>query len=55
LVSAKQIENHVHALALYTLHYNFCKIHETRRCTPAMESGVTGKLWELKDIVDLLG
>ena len=51
---SKKIENHIHALALYTFHYNFCKIHKTLRCTPAMEAGVTGKLWELKDIVELL-
>jgi hypothetical protein len=51
---SKKIENHIHALALYTFHYNFCKIHKTLRCTPAMEAGVTGKLWELSDIVGLL-
>ena len=32
-------------------HYNFCKIHKTSRCTPAMEAGVTSKLWKIKDIV----
>ena len=35
-------------------HYNFCKIHKTLRCTPAMEAGVTGKVWEIADIVNLL-
>jgi hypothetical protein len=52
---SKKIENHMHALALYTFHYNFCKIHKTLRCTPAMEAGVTGKVWEIADIVKLLG
>jgi IS1 family transposase len=52
---SKKIENHVHALALYAFHYNFCKIHKTLRCTPAMEAGVSSKLWEIADIVDLLG
>lgn len=52
---SKKIENHVHAIALYAMHYNFCKIHGTLRVTPAMEAGVTGKLWELTDIVALLG
>ena len=51
---SKKIENHVHALGLYTFHYNFCKIHKTLRCTPAMEAGVTGKVWEIADIVNLL-
>jgi hypothetical protein len=41
-------------LALYAFQYNFCKIHKTLRCTPAMEAGMTAKLWEMKDIVDLL-
>jgi len=51
---SKKIENHIHALSLYAFHYNFCKIHKTLRCTPAMEAGVTGKVWELVDIVNLL-
>lgn len=51
---SKKIGNHVHALALYTFHYNFCKIHKSLRCSPAMAAGVTGKLWELSDIVKLI-
>lgn len=51
---SKKIENQVHALALFTFHYNFCKIHKTLRCTPAMAAGVTGKVWELSDIVALI-
>lgn len=50
---SKKIENHVHALALYAFHYNFCKLHKTLRCTPAMEAGVTGKLWSIADIVKI--
>jgi IS1 family transposase len=52
---SKKIENHVHAMALFAFHYNFCKIHKTLRCTPAMEAGVTGKIWEIEDIVRLIG
>jgi hypothetical protein len=37
------------------MYYNFCRIHQTRRVTPAMAAGVTGKLWEIRDIVALLG
>src|SRR5262245_51944185 len=33
---SKKIENHIHAVALFTFHYNFCKMHKTLRCTPAM-------------------
>jgi hypothetical protein len=51
---SKKIENHIHALALYAFHYNFCRIHKTLRCTPAMEAGVTTKVWEIADILDLL-
>ncbi len=43
-----------HAVALYFMHYNFCKIHTTLKVTPAMEAGVTTKLWELEDIVGLI-
>jgi hypothetical protein len=39
---------------LYTFHYNFCKIHKTLPCAPAMEAGVTGKVWEIIDIVNLI-
>ena len=51
---SKKIENHEHAVALYFMHYNFCKIHQTLRVTPAMAAGVTTKLWELEDLVRLV-
>ncbi len=51
---SKKIENHEHACALHFMHYNFCRIHSTLRCTPAMAAGVTDKVWELADIADLL-
>jgi len=38
-------------LALYFAYYNFCRIHSSIRCTPAMESGLTGHVWELRDLV----
>jgi IS1 family transposase len=38
---SKKIENHVHAIALYAMHYNFCKIHGSLTVTPAMEAGVS--------------
>ena len=46
-------ENHVHAIALHYMHYNFCRIHQTLRCTPAMEAGITKTPWGIKDIVAL--
>jgi hypothetical protein len=43
----KKLENHEHALALYFMHYNFCRIHQTLRVTPAMEAGVADHLWAI--------
>ncbi len=51
---SKKIENHIAAISLHFMYYNFAKIHKTLRCSPAMAAGVTGKLWEIGDIVDLL-
>ena len=51
---SKKIENHMHAIALHYMYYNFCRIHKTLRCTPAMEAEVTKKLWSIEDIVALL-
>jgi IS1 family transposase len=51
---SKKVENHAAAVALHFMHYNFCRIHQTLRVTPAMAAGVTTKLWSVEDIVDLL-
>ena len=51
---SKKFENHVHALAIYFMHYNFVRIHQTLRVTPAMAAGVTKALWELTDIVRIV-
>jgi hypothetical protein len=40
--------------ALFALYYNFVRIHKTLRTTPAMAAGVTQRLWEIGDIVDIL-
>jgi hypothetical protein len=49
-----KIENHMRAIALHYMYYNFCRIHKTLRRTPAMEAGVTKKLWSIEDVVALL-
>jgi hypothetical protein len=36
------------------MHYNFVRIHQTLRCSPAMAAGVTQTLWELTDMVNVL-
>lgn len=45
---------HLHMVCLYTVWYNFVRIHKTLRVTPAMAAGVTDKLWEMEDIVALI-
>jgi IS1 family transposase len=51
---SKKVDNLRHAVALYAVHYNFCRIHQTLRVTPAMEAGLTLKLWSVEDIARLL-
>jgi IS1 family transposase len=51
---SKKMENHAHAMALHFLYYNFVRIHKTLKVTPAMAAGVTDRLWEIGDIVDVL-
>jgi hypothetical protein len=48
---SKKIENHAASVALGYFAYNFIKIHRTLRMSPAMAAGVTGKLWEVSDLV----
>jgi IS1 family transposase len=51
---SKKLENHLHALALYFVYYNFVKMHKTVRMTPAMAAGVTDTLWSMEDVVALI-
>ena len=48
---SKKWENLKAALALYFAYYNFCRIHSSIRCTPAMEAGITKSVWTLKDLL----
>ena len=51
---SKKVENHAAAIALHTMYYNFVRIHQTLKVTPAMAAGVTDKLWEMDDLVVML-
>jgi IS1 family transposase len=51
---SKKAANHAHMMAIYFMHYNFVRIHQTLKITPAMAAGVTGKLWEMADMVKVL-
>ncbi len=48
---SKKWDNLRAMLALYFAYYNFCRIHSTIRCTPAMESGITSRVWELRELL----
>jgi IS1 family transposase len=47
---SKKYENHCAAVALYAPHYNFCRVHETLRITPAMQLGVTDHVWGVSEL-----
>jgi hypothetical protein len=47
---SKQAENHAHSMALYFMHYNFVRIHQTLRVTPAMEAGVSDHVWTFEEV-----
>jgi hypothetical protein len=49
-----KFENHCHMVAIYHAYYNFCRVHQTLRVTPAMESGLTNHVWSLQELVGLL-
>ena len=48
---SKKLDNHIHALALYFVFYNFTRIHKTLRVSPAMAAGITNRLWSLDDVI----
>ena len=52
---SKKIDNHVAAIALHCMHYNFCRIHQSLRVTPAMEAGIANHVWSIQDLIALLG
>jgi hypothetical protein len=51
---SKKIGNHAAMVALHFMHYNFCRIHQTLRVTPAMEAGLADHGWEIEELVALL-
>lgn len=52
---SKKVENHAAAVALYFMYYNFGRVHQTPRVTPAMEAGLTDHVWTIEEILALLG
>jgi IS1 family transposase len=51
---SKKVENHIAAISLYFMFYNFCRIHQTLRVTPAMEAGISDHVWSVEEVVALL-
>jgi IS1 family transposase len=51
---SKKLENHCHMIALYTVWYNFVKMHKTLKMTPALAAGVCETLWSMDDLVALV-
>ena len=51
---SKSVENHAYAVGLHMMYYNFVRVHQKLRMTPAMAAGVSSKLWEIEDIAALV-
>ncbi|MFZ0637748.1 MAG: helix-turn-helix domain-containing protein [Candidatus Acidiferrales bacterium] len=51
---SKKIENHLYAIAIHFMHYNFCRVHTTLRVTPAMEAGIADHVWSIEEMIQRL-
>lgn len=51
---SKKLENHVAAVSLHFMHYNFCRVHQTLKTTPAVAAGVSDHVWKLPELIGLL-
>jgi transposase InsO family protein len=51
---SKKVENHAAAVALWFTYYNFCRIHQTLRVTPAMEARISSHVWSVEELVGLM-
>jgi IS1 family transposase len=51
---SKKVENHMAAISLHFMYYNFCRIHKTLRVTPAMEAGVSDHPWTVEEMIELI-
>jgi len=50
---SKKVENHMHAISLHYMYYNFGRVHQTLKMTPAMRAGISGHAWSLEEIAAL--
>jgi hypothetical protein len=48
-----QFENHAASVALWFMYYNFCRVHQTLRVTPAMEAGISDHVWSIDEVLQM--
>ena len=51
---SKKVENHGHMVALHYMYYNFCRVHQTLRVTPAMEAKISDHVWSIEELIALM-
>jgi hypothetical protein len=51
---SKKLSNHRHSVALHYMFYNYCRVHQTLKVTPAMEAGLTDHVWSLEELCALM-
>ena len=51
---SKKAENLAHTSHCTYMHYNFCRVHQTLRVTPAMEAGIADHVWETEELLGLI-
>jgi len=51
---SRKVENLAAAVALHYMYYNFCRVHQTLRVTPAMEASLTDRVWSVEEVINLL-
>lgn len=50
---SKKVENHAASVALWFMYYNFCRVHQTLRVTPAMEAGISDHVWSIDEVLQM--
>lgn len=50
---SKKVENHAASVALWFMYYNFCRVHQALRVTPAMEAGISDHVWSIDEVLQM--
>ena len=51
---SKKVENRAASVVIWFMYYNFCRVHQTLRVTPAMEAGISDHVWSIEEMCALL-